>query len=283
MNSESFPENNQSAEQPVNPIGPRLRRAREDLRLTITDIARQLRLTEERIEALENDDYHNMPGITFVKGYLRAYARLINLPADEIILDFERLNLMPPEIKSFMVSSYKQPILLNNKSLRWVIYLIGIALLILAATWWSSSNSNDPANLNASDPKHPSTSAKNVPPPTGALTNNTIATASSANVAKNPAQFDSANTVPESVNGTSTSQNQTDATSATATSQSSSASPTASDSAPSVSTESSNQETATTHAGDATIEDASDEPQPRKKPAARHSRQMDEPAEDDYY
>lgn len=282
MNNESFSENNnQSTEQPINSIGPKLRRAREELRLTITDIARQLRLTEERIESLENNDYQDMPGITFLKGYLRAYARLVNLPADELILDFERLNLIP-ETKSFTVSSYKQPMLLSNKSLRWVIYLIGIGLLVLAATWWNSSTSNDPANLNGVDAKHPST--KNVPP-TGALTANTLSIASSTNVAK-PAE--AANTVPGSVNGTSASQNQTAPTPTTSPSSSaspSSASPAAPTSTPSVSTEPSDQQTARTNASEATIEDASDEPQPRKKPAARRSRPQidDEPVEDQYY
>lgn len=275
MNSESFPENNQSTEKPINPIGPRLKRAREELRLSITDIARQLRLTEERIESLENNDYQDMPGTTFVKGYLRAYARLVNLPADDLILDFERLHLMP-EAKSFIVSSYKQPILLSNKSLRWVVYLIGIGLFILAATWWSSSNSNDPANVNASDAKH--LSAKNVPA-TGALTNNTLSIAGSANVAKNPVQGAAANTGPG--NTTDTSQSQAGAMPVT--SPSSSASPTAPASTPTVSAESSNKQAATTDTAHATIEEASDEPQPRKKPTARvHSRpQMDEPFDDE--
>src|SRR5471030_32627 len=121
MNTEPFSENSEPSGK-INPIGPRLRYAREGLRLTVTDIARQLRLTTERIESLESDNYENMPGTTFIKGYLRAYARLLNLPADEIIADFVSLNPMS-ETKSFILSSTKSHTSLGDKSIRRIIYL----------------------------------------------------------------------------------------------------------------------------------------------------------------
>lgn len=181
MNNESLPENGQSSDQ-INSIGPRLKHARESLHLTITDVARQLRLTVERIHLLENNHYENMSGVTFVKGYLRAYARLVNLPADEIIAEFERLNLMP-ETKAFSLSSRKAPISLEKKSARRIIYFVGIGLLILVAVWWNSVLNTDAPNLNTASASakqqsvqnHIASHPANTVPPTGAL-----------NVPKNP-------------------------------------------------------------------------------------------------
>jgi cytoskeleton protein RodZ len=149
MNSEIFNEGSENANRETNSIGQKLRRAREALRLTTIDIARQLRLHEDRITALENDDYQNMPGVTFVKGYLRAYAQMVNLSGDEIIADFERLNLMPESSRSYMLNLKKQPVSLKDKPVRWLIYIISLSLFVLVAIWWNTLSHTD-SNLTLS-------------------------------------------------------------------------------------------------------------------------------------
>ena len=43
-----------------------------------------LNLTLANVIALENDDYESLPGWTYVSGYLRAYARLLDLDPDSL-------------------------------------------------------------------------------------------------------------------------------------------------------------------------------------------------------
>jgi cytoskeleton protein RodZ len=43
-----------------------------------------LNLTLANVIALENDDYESLPGWTYVSGYLRAYARLLDLDSDSL-------------------------------------------------------------------------------------------------------------------------------------------------------------------------------------------------------
>lgn len=119
----------------VSPIGSRLKNAREALRLTSLDIARQLRLRLECIESLEQDDYANMPGATFAKGYLRAYARLVNLPPDELIADFERLKLMPNS-NGLIIPEQKSSMSIKEKPLRLLI-LVGLGLFIFMVIVWN--------------------------------------------------------------------------------------------------------------------------------------------------
>ncbi len=60
-------------------IGARLKAAREARGLERKDVAQRLRLNVHIIEALETDDLERLPARTFVRGYLRNYARLVEL------------------------------------------------------------------------------------------------------------------------------------------------------------------------------------------------------------
>lgn len=65
--------------------GRRLRRTREQLGLSVDDIASELRLSGFQIQALEDDDWTQLPGTTYARGYLRSYARLLGLDADQLM------------------------------------------------------------------------------------------------------------------------------------------------------------------------------------------------------
>lgn len=75
--------------QPVTP-GPaaapnlRLKQAREAQNLTPADVARRLKLSVWQVEALESGQYEQLPGPTFVRGFLRNYARLLSLDPEEL-------------------------------------------------------------------------------------------------------------------------------------------------------------------------------------------------------
>ena len=73
--------------------GLKLRQARERCRLSVTSIADTLHLEPRVIEALEADDYDQLPPVTYVRGYLSAYARLVNLPVASVLQAFERVGL----------------------------------------------------------------------------------------------------------------------------------------------------------------------------------------------
>ena len=60
--------------------------ARKELGWTVEDIATSLNLRVSVIEALEADDYTKLPGATFVRGYLRSYARLTGIDEKEVLI-----------------------------------------------------------------------------------------------------------------------------------------------------------------------------------------------------
>ncbi|UCV02187.1 RodZ domain-containing protein [Dechloromonas denitrificans] len=60
-------------------VGEQLRAARTARGLAVLDIAQALKLGARQVEALENGDWASLPGATFVRGFVRNYARLLQL------------------------------------------------------------------------------------------------------------------------------------------------------------------------------------------------------------
>ena len=61
----------------------RLSQARQAQDLTTADVARRLKLSVWQIEALESGQYQRLPGVIFVRGFIRNYARLLKLDPEE--------------------------------------------------------------------------------------------------------------------------------------------------------------------------------------------------------
>jgi len=62
------------------PIGLRLKQAREAQSLSITQVGQQLKLPVAIIEAMERDDWQRLGAPVYVRSYLGSYLRLVGLP-----------------------------------------------------------------------------------------------------------------------------------------------------------------------------------------------------------
>jgi len=60
-------------------VGAQLRAAREALGLPMPEVAAALKLGERQLDALESGNWQVLPGSTFVRGFVRNYARLVQL------------------------------------------------------------------------------------------------------------------------------------------------------------------------------------------------------------
>jgi len=65
--------------------GALLGAAREASGLSIDAVAQQLKLAPRQVRALEEGDYTHLPGRTFVRGFVRNYARLVRLDPDKVL------------------------------------------------------------------------------------------------------------------------------------------------------------------------------------------------------
>lgn len=60
-------------------VGAVLREAREQLGLSVADVESRLKFASRQIEALEADNFSRLPEISFVRRFVRSYAKLLQL------------------------------------------------------------------------------------------------------------------------------------------------------------------------------------------------------------
>ncbi len=72
----------------MDPLGDYLKQAREKKGLSLTDIAAQTRIQEHHLQALESEDFADLPAKVFAKGFVRSYAKALGLDEEEAIQSF---------------------------------------------------------------------------------------------------------------------------------------------------------------------------------------------------
>src|SRR4249919_3641615 len=72
------------AQLPLETVGSRLRRAREQSGMGVAALAAHTRISQRQIEAIEAGDYAALPGRTYAVGFSRTLARAVGLDEAEI-------------------------------------------------------------------------------------------------------------------------------------------------------------------------------------------------------
>ncbi len=76
----------------IGPIGgERLLVARKEKRVTVAEIAKELHISEQKVEALERNEFETLGAQVFARGYIRKYAQMVGADADEIVADYDEL------------------------------------------------------------------------------------------------------------------------------------------------------------------------------------------------
>lgn len=85
MTGEPLPGDAADAPAPGASAGVLLAQARQTAGLSVDDVAGQLKLAPRQVAAIERDDFASLPGRTFVRGFIRNYARLVKLDVDTVL------------------------------------------------------------------------------------------------------------------------------------------------------------------------------------------------------
>jgi cytoskeleton protein RodZ len=70
---------------PVELPGARLAARRVEMRWSHEDVAAKLKLAPRQIIALETDDFASLPGMAIVRGFIRSYAKLLELDPEPLV------------------------------------------------------------------------------------------------------------------------------------------------------------------------------------------------------
>ena len=109
--------------------------------MELASLAQQLHLSKSMVEALEEENFEVLPARVFVRGYYRNYARLVNVPEESVLSEFEKRCpegedcTVPPAV----AQGVKKEIRSSHGLVRLVSWLVVIALLTTFGLWWKSN------------------------------------------------------------------------------------------------------------------------------------------------
>ena len=75
---------------PAGSYGERLQSARRAQMITVEDVAQELRLSTDAVNALESGQIEMFGAHAHVVGHLRCYCKLLSIDADDLVTDYRR-------------------------------------------------------------------------------------------------------------------------------------------------------------------------------------------------
>ena len=121
--------------------GETLRKARESKNLAQADVAQQLNLTLRALTQVEAGAFDKLPGHTFARGYIRAYAKLLELDQDRLVADFDAYTGTDSAGSSVhALGRIEEPTHLAQSLLRFVSVGLLLGLLAVSFFWWQEQS-----------------------------------------------------------------------------------------------------------------------------------------------
>ncbi|TWX72555.1 RodZ domain-containing protein [Colwellia sp. C1TZA3] len=136
----------------INIVGPgfMLKAAREMRGLSQQQVANKLNFRIGLVEDIEVDKFDCSLPEAFNRGYLKNYAKLVNIAQEDVLKSYEKLALTQnqcADMQSFSKGTEKQA---EHNRLMWITYLILAILVTATVVWWLQTPSEQPEPIVAS-------------------------------------------------------------------------------------------------------------------------------------
>ncbi|NLA75996.1 MAG: helix-turn-helix domain-containing protein, partial [Deltaproteobacteria bacterium] len=109
-------------------IGPLLRLEREKKGISIQRLSEIIKIREQVIEAIENEEWKRLPARVFIKGFIRSYTNAIGYDTIKALRLFDKTVPLRGEERP-------RPLRRNVKKVNSLYYIIALLLLIAAAVY----------------------------------------------------------------------------------------------------------------------------------------------------
>ena len=125
----------------VNP-GETLRQARESNGWSLAEVALKLNLTSTSLANLEAGAFDKLPGHTFARGYIRAYAKLLGIDQAVLVQEFDQFTGTDAQGSNVHgLGRIEEPTRVSHTILRIVSLLLLIAVVGGGFVWWQDQTS----------------------------------------------------------------------------------------------------------------------------------------------
>lgn len=138
----------------VNP-GETLRQARESNGWSLAEVALKLNLTVTSLSNLETGAFDKLPGHTFARGYIRAYAKLLGMDQTILVQQFDQSTGTDSQGSNVhALGRIEEPVRVSHTILRIVSLLLLIAVIGGGFVWWQDQTSLRTKDLIGLTPEH---------------------------------------------------------------------------------------------------------------------------------
>ncbi len=115
--------------------GQRLRAVREAKNLSLQDISKSLRYSAKQIDALENNQFDALPDPMMTRGFIRSYAKYLEIEAEPLIKSYRQL-LGEDEENVIALQSSMHPVSLTKPTVPWLKYVLASIVVLLFVLAW---------------------------------------------------------------------------------------------------------------------------------------------------
>jgi len=138
----------------VNP-GDTLRQARESNGWSLAEVALKLNLTTTSLGNLEAGAFDKLPGHTFARGYIRAYAKLLGIDQAILVQEFDQFTGTDSQGSNVHgLGRIEEPVRVSHTILRIVSLLLLIAVIGGGFVWWQDQASQRTKDLTSNAMEH---------------------------------------------------------------------------------------------------------------------------------
>jgi cytoskeleton protein RodZ len=136
--------------------GAQLAACRQERGWTVEQVASQLNLAPRQIAALESDDYPALPGMAIVRGFIRAYAKLLKIDPSPMLaaLGGETVflgdSIAPRKTLSTPFAAARLPTMTERSGLSSKWLFLVLLLLLAGVVLWATHQSGEIAGLSRS-------------------------------------------------------------------------------------------------------------------------------------
>ena len=151
-------------------FGASFKKARESKGIPLDRISTETRISTRFLQAIENEDFHLLPGGIFNRGFIRTYAERLGLDPEQAVADYEKLAEVRAPSEPVVTAS--APARQVNRQLYpaavgGLILLIAIFYIVTRDSGNTTETANQPS-APISQPETPSTQPATVTQPTTA-------------------------------------------------------------------------------------------------------------------
>lgn len=140
-------------------LGELLKAAREQKNVTLNEAEKATKIRTAYLDALEQENFHLLPGRIYTIGFLKSYAKFLGLSSQEVTEMYK--SQYPEKVEEVPEKQAVNDINVNPEPPKKMYYLVGvlaIGILVIAGIWYQAflpgNNEDSQTNFNSNNQVH---------------------------------------------------------------------------------------------------------------------------------